>query len=37
MREALFELWQLVVLVAIGGFVFAYVWDSLFPSNSDDD
>jgi hypothetical protein len=32
MRELLFDLFQLVWLVAIGGFLFAY----LFPGKSDD-
>jgi hypothetical protein len=35
MREALFELWQLIVFIAIGGFLFAYLWDSLFPSRDE--
>jgi len=34
--STLFGLWQLVVLVAIGGFLFAYVWESFFPSEESD-
>jgi hypothetical protein len=36
-REAFLDLWSLVVLIAVGGFLFAYLWDSLFPDRDDDD
>ena len=31
----LLDLWELLVLIAIGGFLFAYLWESLFPSRDE--
>jgi len=33
--SAFFELWQLLVLLAVGGFLFAYLWESIFPSRDE--
>jgi hypothetical protein len=35
MEETLLNLWELFVLVAGGGFVLAYLWESLFPSRDE--
>jgi hypothetical protein len=37
MKETLLDGWTWLMLFAVAWFLFAYVWNSLFPGESDDD